>query len=121
MDKTNAYVKTSLAGTSRAWIAKVKVRVVKEGEEGETELYKKTFSGVSMKHPKDRTKDKIGAELALGRALENAGKRLQKVAWGEVPAHFPSPNHPSMQPSAQLIVAPSSKKQKKRKGKWKRS
>lgn len=71
MGNVKAYVETSMTGTSRAWVASVNV-VVRQGDKT---IYYKEFRGSATKHPSDKTKDKIGAELALGRALESAGKR----------------------------------------------
>lgn len=41
-------------------------------------------SGTARRHPDDRSKPSIGENLAIGRALENLGLKLQKRANGIV-------------------------------------
>jgi len=117
MGQVRAYVLPRITGTSRVWIAEVDISV--ENANGKV-LYSRQFKGEAVKHPDDKSRDRIGAELALGRAMEAAGKRLQNIAWAQVPIHEDeiikdgrvlSKNHPSMN-KGNSIIAIADKKNK---------
>jgi len=77
-------------GTSRVWLAEVDVTIITDNENASflrEPLYSKRFTGSAVKNPLDREDSKVGCELALGRALESAGKRLQRIAWNNIPSH----------------------------------
>lgn len=78
----DVYINSWVVGSSRAWIASVNVHI----EDGMTGAihFDNTFKGSATRDPHDREDDVAGAELALGRALEAAGQRLQYVAMKRV-------------------------------------
>lgn len=76
-------VETAVDGDHRASVAEATVRVIKEGD-GQKLLYSKKFAASAVRNPVDRHREDIGAMLAAGRALEAAGQRLKKVAWGRI-------------------------------------
>ena len=46
--------------------------------------YKKTFRGSAIRNLEDKENPDVAELLSYGRALEAAGKRFQRVAWGLV-------------------------------------
>lgn len=83
-------IESEVKGTNRIWYAEVGVQIVDSNENRFSArhptrlLYSKTFTGSAVRHPDDREKDDVGCQMALGRALESAGKRLQKIAWHNI-------------------------------------
>lgn len=45
-------------------------------------IYNKKVTGMALRHPDDPNKVDVGLLLAIGRALEAVGARMQKAAYG---------------------------------------
>lgn len=80
MKERMLFIDTDVRGANRVWIAEVDISV----ESDQAIIYRKTFTGTAFRDPSDRPNDNVGAQLAIGRALESAGKRIQKIAWQNV-------------------------------------
>jgi hypothetical protein len=68
------------------------------------QLYYRQSRAVAQRNYEDKNSELIGVKLALGRALEQLGKSLQKNAWGEVT------HQENVKKSRESVKEPSAKK-----------
>jgi hypothetical protein len=63
---------------------KVSLASVQVAEYAETDFILRESSGSASREPSDKYNQVVGDYLAVGRALETMGKKLQKAGWGHL-------------------------------------